>query len=483
MLFFPLSVGYKGRMPKKATSLAVVDIPSSRPELHYIALRDITPYVRNPRKNAGSVPAVKASLKEFGWQQPLVLDADHTIIIGDTRYRAACELADEAGDTEGNTVVPCFVASNLSPERVKALRIVDNKTHELATWDMELLQLELQELSLDLPPLQLSFAGGLTELQQLVAAPPGSLTGDTSAGDTGERALKEAEPRFDKGEALQKEWGVETGQLWQLGEHRLLCGDSTKQEDVARLVQHRQASLCVTSPPYSTQRLYMQDTFPDWTDLMKGVCGTLPLVLASDGQLFVNLGLVHRDAEWVPYWDPWIMWMSTQGWRRFGWYVWDQGSGLPGDWAGRLAPSHEFIFHFNRMARKPQKTKDCIRAGKQSSATGLRNPDGSLSGWSGDGIVAEKKIPDSVIRAHRHTARGVVDAHPAPFSLAFAAELIAPYSLPGEIVYEPFSGSGTTILACEQLRRMCYAMEIAPQYVAISLQRFFDATDVRPVLL
>jgi hypothetical protein len=73
------------------------------------------------------------------------------------------------------------------------------------------------------------------------------------------------------------------------------------------------------------------------------------------GQVLVNLGLIHRDGEWLPYWDGWISWMREQGWRRFGWYVWDQGSGIPGDWNGRLAPSFEFVWHFNRESVEPAK--------------------------------------------------------------------------------------------------------------------------------
>lgn len=115
-----------------------------------------------------------------------------------------------------------------------------------------------------------------------------------------------------------------------------------------------QATLCFTSPPYSQQRLYVSG-ISDWDVLMRDGFAQLPM--AERGQVLVNLGLIHRNCEWHPYWETWIDWMRSVGWRRFGWYVWDQGHGLPGDWNGRLAPSFEFIFHFNRMARKPNKTK------------------------------------------------------------------------------------------------------------------------------
>jgi DNA modification methylase len=114
------------------------------------------------------------------------------------------------------------------------------------------------------------------------------------------------------------------------------------------------ADLCFTSPPYGQQRDYgvAKELVQDWDGLMRGVFANLPM--SDDGQVLVNLGLIHRDGEWLPYWDGWIEWMREQGWRRFGWYVWDQGSGLPGDWSGRFAPSFEFVFHFNLESVKPE---------------------------------------------------------------------------------------------------------------------------------
>lgn len=126
-------------------------------DLVYLPLSHITPYASNPRKNAAAVPAVKASIKEFGWQQPLVLDTQHVIVIGDTRYRAACEIAAEQELDREAYAVPCFVAAALTPEQIKVLRIVDNKSHEKATWDYELLQLELTPLDLNAELIRLTF--------------------------------------------------------------------------------------------------------------------------------------------------------------------------------------------------------------------------------------------------------------------------------------------------------------------------------------
>ena len=115
--------------------------------------------------------------------------------------------------------------------------------------------------------------------------------------------------------------------------HRLLVGDSTNAADVGRLMGGAKADLCFTSPPYANQCAYDSGQGTgDWDGLVRGVFANLPMT--ETGQVLVNLGLVHKDGEWWPYWDSWIAWMREQGWRRFGWYVWDQGSGLPGDWNG-----------------------------------------------------------------------------------------------------------------------------------------------------
>ena len=134
-----------------------------------------------------------------------------------------------------------------------------------------------------------------------------------------------------------------------------------------------------------------------------------------DTGMLVNLGLVHRDSEWQPYWEGWVEWMCNSGWRRFGWYVWDQGPGLPGDWNGRLAPSHEFIFHFNRQPRKPNKTVESKHAGETLGGGGLRGADGTVHRKTGFGnAIQSHRIPDSVFRIMRHKGGlGAAGSHPA----------------------------------------------------------------------
>jgi DNA modification methylase len=164
--------------------------------------------------------------------------------------------------------------------------------------------------------------------------------------------------------------------------------------------------------------------------------------------------------------------------------VWDQGPGLPGDWGGRLSPAFEFIFHFNKSSIKVNKIKDTIWGGHKNHGSGLRSKNGDVKGYSHAGKEVQlKKIPDSVIRVMRHKARGIEISHPAVFPVDFAGEMILSFTDTNDLIYDPFSGSGTTIIACEQLGRRCRAVEISPAYVAVALQRWADATGKTPVLI
>jgi DNA modification methylase len=272
---------------------------------------------------------------------------------------------------------------------------------------------------------------------------------------------------------------TQPGDLWVLGRHRLLCGDSTVATDVERLAEGETIGLCFTSPPYKEQRDY-DAPLPPWQQLMCDVFAIAPI--AESGQIFVNLGMVHEDGEWLPYWDGWIQFMRDAEWRRFGWYVWDQGSGLPGDWNGRLAPSHEYIFHFNRASRRPTKTVETKMGGQMKTGNGLRKADGVVGKWTHAGrLYQPTKILDSVIRINRHSTLVEAVDHPAVFPVALAEEFVQAYSMPGDAVYEPFLGSGSTLIACEKSGRACYGMEISPAYCDVIVNRWQDFTGQRAV--
>lgn len=231
-------------------------------------------------------------------------------------------------------------------------------------------------------------------------------------------------------------------------------------------------SCVVTSPPYDQQRQYGLDTF-NWRQT---VCSSLGSLTCLDAQVLVNIGLVHRNGAVIRYWDALISEMEDRGWRLFGWYVWDQLSGMTGNWNGRLAPSFEFIFHFNRVPRLVNKTKPTL--GGKIHGPSLRKRDGTASPKkSGDGNVVQPiKISDSVIRVVRETSSGYEAAHPARFPVAFANELIAPFSDIGQIILDPFMGSGTTGVAAVKLGRRFIGIEIEERYFDIACRRIDDAT-------
>ncbi len=347
--------------------------------------------------------------------------------------------------------------TGLSETQRRALVLADNRIAINAGWDNDLLALELSDLQ------SAGFDLGLTGFTGAEIADLQKPASDNAAPEDEGVADEVPEPAAEP--------VVRSGDLWLLGEHRLLCGDSTNPIHVARVMAGEAAALCFTSPPYAKQRDYASGGVGDWDLLMQGVFAALPM--AEEGQVLVNIGLVHRDGEWQPYWSDWISWMRAQGWKRFGWYVWDQGPGLPGDWNGRLPPSFEFVFHFCRTPRKPNKTVACKWAGHvNDSHGGMRAKDGTVGEWTHAGQgVQDTRIADNVIRITRHKARGIETEHPAVFPVNLAAFIMEAYAESGAICFEPFSGSGTSIIAGQRTGRHVRAIELAPVYADVTLRR------------
>jgi DNA modification methylase len=416
----------------------------------------LRPYARNAKTHdADQVAKIAASMAEFGWTVPCLVAADGELIAGHGRVLAAAQL--------GLAEAPVIVLGHLTEAQRRAYRIADNKLTELGGWDEALLLEELRGLMAE------DFDLGL------IGIPEDEL--DALLHDADDRA-----PIDDDTADIIPEAPVEPitkpGDIWALGDHRLICGDATDPAVVARLTDGAQASLMFTSPPYAQQRDYgaAKEKVGDWDALMQGVFDAAPVT--ADAQLLVNLGLVHRDGEWIPYWEGWVDWMRAQGWRRFGWYVWDQGPGLPGDWNGRLAPSHEFIFHFNRQPRKPNKTVESKHAGETLGGGGLRGADGTIHRKTGYGnAIQSYRIPDSVFRIMRHKGGlGAAGSHPAVFPVALVEAILEAFTDPGDLVFEPFCGSGTQLIAAERTGRRCCAVELDPVYCDVAVRRWEMAT-------
>ena len=197
-----------------------------------VPIENIKPYENNPRNNKDAVGKVAESIKEFGWQQPIVIDKNDVIIAGHTRYKAAQML--------GHKMVPVVQADELTEAQVKAYRLADNKTASFATWDMELLELELGDLE------TLSFDMGRFGFEEAVV----------------DQEIKDDD--FDTDEIFNdgKEPVAQLGDIWTLGRHRLLCGDSTKTDDVLRLMAGEKAQIIWTDPPWNVD--YGGAAHPSW---------------------------------------------------------------------------------------------------------------------------------------------------------------------------------------------------------------------------
>ena len=195
-------------------------------EIITMKIADIHPYEHNPRNNDAAVESVARSIQEFGFKNPILLDADHVIIAGHTRLRAAISL--------GMTEVPCVIATDLTPEQVKAFRIADNKTAEIAEWNYELLPLEIKDLQTS--NFDLSLLGfDLTELEKMLLDEPVETEGETDP---------------DAAPEVQEESVSVPGEIYRLGRHLLMCGDSTREDNVSKLMNGQKADMAFTDPPY-----------------------------------------------------------------------------------------------------------------------------------------------------------------------------------------------------------------------------------------
>src|SRR5574344_1914266 len=180
-------------------------------------LSEIKPYEKNPRKNDAAVEFVMNSIKEFGFKVPIVIDKDGVIVAGHTRYKASKKLK--------LTEVPCIIADDLTPEQIKAYRLADNRVAEKSEWDIDLLNGELDDI-LNIDMTQFDF--------------------DLSLGDEEESEVVEDD--FDV--ELPEEPKAKLGDVYQLGNHRLMCGDSTNITDVEKLMNGNKADMVFTDPPY-----------------------------------------------------------------------------------------------------------------------------------------------------------------------------------------------------------------------------------------
>lgn len=413
----------------------------------------LIPYDKNPRLNDDAVEAVARSIQEFGFRQPIVVDDEGVIIIGHTRLKAARKL--------GLTEVPVHVARGLTPEKIKALRIADNKTAEIAEWNLELLPIELSELQ------GMDFDLGLLGFDQDELAKlldPGVQDGMTDP---------------DEIPAPPDEAITKPGDLWILGEHRLLSGDSSKPADLDRLLDGQPIHLCNTDPPYNVKveprsnnaiaaglSSFQGTTHHQSMDVARHPEKSKPTqkkLRAKDRPLandFVS------DDEFDRLLDAWFGNIARVLVPGRGFYIWGgyancanyppflKKHGLYFSQALIWDKQHPVLTRKDFMGAHEW----CFYGWKEGAAHEFFGPNNATDLWH-----VKKVNPQSMVHLTEK-----------PVELAVRAMQFS--SRTGENVLDLFGGSGSTLIAAQQTGRRAFLMELDPLYCDVIVQRYEQFT-------
>lgn len=421
-------------------------------ELFQGDLKEITPE---------AMDKLKASIIKYGFSFPIFVWKTK-ILDGHQRLEAAKQLIKDGYMLKGGKLPVVQISAESDHEAAEKLLLINSRYAQMTQAGFDAFvtdfDIDLSDFSglLEIPEIDFYFDGG------------GDFDGNTDP---------------DEVPDVQPDIVSKRGDIWIMGDHRLMCGDSTLIDDVKALMVSEKANLIFTSPPYDNQRTYNLEEEINWPELMSGVFGNL--ICTDDCQVLVNLGLIHKDGEVQRYWDTFIDFMRESGWRFFGWYVWDKLNPLPGDSSGRLDNRHEFIFHFNRKKIKLIKVIECKRFGDKIHGTGRRRVDANNNDivqgkFDRQGEpIGKFKVLQSVIQNHPYKEREGIN-HPAMFPVGLVKQIIETF--PNNIIHEPFSGSGTTIIAAQKTNRRCFAMEISERYCDVSIRRWQDFTGQQAVL-
>ncbi len=421
-------------------------------------LSTITPYDKNPRQNDDAVAAVVVSIREFGFRQPIVVDSEGVIVVGHTRYKAALEL--------GMTEVPVHVATGLSPAQIQAYRIADNQTNTLSSWDVDLLSVELgsleeQDFDLDL----LGFDGD--DLQKYLH--PGATDG-----------LVDPDTIPEPPEAAT----TQAGDLWVLGNHRLLCGDSSLPADVDRLLGGAEIHLCNSDPPYNVRVEPRSNnaiaaglsSFPGTThhqslDVNRHPAkaqATHAKLRAKDRPLANDF---VTDAEFDRLLDAWFGNIARVLVPGRGFYIW----GGYANCANYPPFLKKHSLYFSQaviwVKEHPVLTRKdfmgnhewCFYGWKEGAAHVYLGPNNATDVWS-----VKKVNPQSMV-------------HLTEKPVELAVRALQYSSRAGENVLDLFGGSGSTLIAAEQTGRKAFLMELDPLYADVICERFLTFSGIDPV--
>ena len=368
------------------------------------SIDELKPYEKNPRKNDQSVDKVANSIKEFGFKVPIVVDKNNIIVCGHTRYKAAKKL--------GLAVVPCVVAGDLTEEQIKAYRLADNKVGEDSEWDIDLLSEELGDI-LDLDMTEFGFDLLEDEPEEVV------------------------EDEFNA--ELPEEPKAKLGDIYQLGNHRLMCGDSTSVDDIDKLLNGNKVVLYLSDPPYGIDVVQNEKV---GADKPFGNGGGNNIVKANN-----YIPIKGDDTTETAQMNYNIISQITDNQIIFGgnyftdflepkacWIVWDKEN------TGNFADVELAWTSFDKGAK--------------------------LYRWLWNGLC----------RKGERSVEGKSRVHPTQKPVGLMGEILKDFSKVGDTILDCFGGSGSTLIACEQLNRNCFMMEYEPHYIDVIIARWEQFT-------
>lgn len=389
-------------------------------KIELIPIISLKPYPNNPRNNQSAIAKVADSIAQFGFRQPLVVDENYTIIAGHTRFEAAKRL--------GLTEVPVHIAENLSPAQIRAYRIADNRSAEEATWDMGALKLELQELERQYADIDLKGVTGF------------------NTGELAEVLAFNLEPAPDDSEHIPDDFleppVTQNGDIWRLGNHRLMCGDATKWQDMEKLIEANKADLVFTDPPYNVnycgsmggkRESMANDGLPDgeFVYFLQSAFDNCAKSLHAHGSIYV----CHASQMQIAF---------QQALEHSGFVVRNQIIWAKSHFSltnSRYKPQHEPIFYGY-----------------------LKNQSDRWYGRVGESSLWQIK-------------KAVVNPlHPTMKPLELVLRAIHNSSKTGDLVLDCFGGSGSTLIACEAAERRALLMELAPRYADTTIRRWESQT-------
>jgi DNA modification methylase len=448
----------------------------------------LVPYAKNARTHSDEqIAQIAASIVEFGFNNPVLVDTDAGIIAGHGRLLAARKL--------GLEHVPVVVLDHLSETKKRAYILADNRISENAGWDEEVLAAELGQLqAADLPLDLLGFSE--EELTRLLAETEPAAEAPSDA----EEEIPEA----------PVEPVTRPGDVWLIGKHRLICGDCRDPVTVVRLLDGKKANVVITSPPYATQREYdptsgFKPVLPaEYSEWFRDVAANIAAILAADGSYLLNIKEHADEGERDLYVKDLVIAHRRQwGWRFVDEFCWRKtDNGVPGGWGNRFKNAWEPVFHFCRQQQikfRPKavghESEDCFDYSpnnpKSTSGSGLlgTGPRGAAadggknqSAWQrsrsslsddSEGRHAGVARPSNVIEVRTESGQG---SHSAPFPRPLVEFFLLAFTDAGDVVFDPFMGSGTTMAAAALVERVAYGCEISPAYCDVILRRITNLT-------